>query len=507
MNKKTIVSLVIAFLAVPLIAFGYTTLFDFYQGSLPSIQERAKIYSAISSDKYTGTYLQNNALLKYLQGNYPSEDYLVVLTDPFSNQEIDNPYSTFGADSGQRPSNFKTTLSRSLTSSASTTETIYVSSLTTKDSHTLTTADVGDFIAFHINPGSSNDEIVVCTAVGTLSFTNCTRGYGFYTNAAVTGNAKSHSPGETVVISNDDVWLKTQYTANDDDETIYGKWTYASSTLTTPYFRIGNTTYGDIGYNGTLNQLEYRNNAGSWTAIGGGALTYTGSGGIDVTSNIISPSFYSLGGLRSVGNTLAIATSTDLVILGDGLVYMATTTSKTISGKWTFTNGITGYASSTIASTTMYTLNVGNIFATTTPQITHSEGVRAYRTSALTLTTNPATYNLISWDTEDFDLANEHSGGTFTVASTGYYTIHSQIKIITDNSPTSLDLIIFKNGIGIATSSSWNSAPNVPSVSIFDNILLNAGDTIKVYASSSPTGAVVNLKTGSGYSWLNIFKR
>ena len=52
----------------------------------------------------------------------------------------------FGAATGQRPTNFKTTLAESLVATASTTEEITISSVTTKDSHTLTTADVGDFI-------------------------------------------------------------------------------------------------------------------------------------------------------------------------------------------------------------------------------------------------------------------------------------------------------------------------------------------------------------------------
>jgi len=356
--KKTIVSLVVAFLSVPLIAFGYTTLFNFYQGHLPSIQERAKIYMEINSDKYTGTYEQNNRLLKYLQGTYPVSDYLVVLIDPFSNQEVENPYTTFGADSGQRPSNFKTTLSRSLTATASTTETIYVSSLTTKDSHTLTSADIGDFIAFHINPGASNDEIVVCTAVGTSSFTNCTRGYGFYTNAAVSGNAKSHSPGETVVISNDDTWLKTQYTANDDDETIYGTWSFASSTATS---RIqiggGNSTYDKIiySYNGDVSKpfLMYDESENTWvysndgtnsTAIGGGASTYTAGDGLSLTSSDFDIDLATLSGLAITGGKLAVASSSDIIILGDGKAYVATTTPKTISGAWTFTGGVSGVA-------------------------------------------------------------------------------------------------------------------------------------------------------------------
>jgi len=306
MKKKYIAQLIIAFLLIPSFTFGANTLWEFYQGQLPSRLERAKIAleAGIVSrvGEYVGTYNQNVALLKYLQGRYPKGDYLVVLEDAFSNKEVENPYTTFGADSGQRPSNFKTTLSRSLSATASTTETIYVSTLTTKDGHTLTSSDVGDFITFHINPGASTDEIISCTGVSTLSFTGCTRGYSFYSNSALSGNAKAHSPGETVIISNDDAWLKTQYTANDDDETIYGTWSFASTTAASQ-IKIGggNTTYNKVIYanNGETNKpylmydegnniWSYSNDGLSSSAISNGASTYTAGAGIDITSSIVS---------------------------------------------------------------------------------------------------------------------------------------------------------------------------------------------------------------------------
>jgi hypothetical protein len=92
--------------------------------------------------------------------------------------------------------------------------------------------------------------LVCCSGgISSTTFLDCTRGYTFDSTSTASANVKSHSPGETVIISNDDVYLTTQYVANDDDETIYGLYTYASSTLTRPYLRLGNTEYGDIGYN------------------------------------------------------------------------------------------------------------------------------------------------------------------------------------------------------------------------------------------------------------------
>ena len=61
--------------------------------------------------------------------------------------------------------NYKTTLSRSITSSAST---IYVSSISTKDSHTITMGDLGSKVFQTIEPGANDEEIVMCTGISGL---------------------------------------------------------------------------------------------------------------------------------------------------------------------------------------------------------------------------------------------------------------------------------------------------------------------------------------------------
>jgi hypothetical protein len=98
-------------------------------------------------------------------------------------------------------SNYKTTLSRSISSTAST---IYVSSLTTKDSHVLTMADLGSKVFLTVEPGSNKEEIVMAEGIGTLSWTSVTRGLSFSgtSTAAVTANQKTHSAGAAIVMSN-----------------------------------------------------------------------------------------------------------------------------------------------------------------------------------------------------------------------------------------------------------------------------------------------------------------
>lgn len=126
---------------------------------------------------------------------------------------------------GARPSDYKTTLAEPLDATASTTEEITVSSVTLVDGQTLTSDDVGDFICLKINPNASTRELVCCTGgITGTTFNDCSRGMSLKgDNAVYSGNEKSHSPGETVIISNDDAYLKEQFLSYGTaiDETIF----------------------------------------------------------------------------------------------------------------------------------------------------------------------------------------------------------------------------------------------------------------------------------------------
>lgn len=134
-------------------------------------------------------------------------------------------------------SNYKTTLSRSISSTAST---IFVSSLSTKDSHTLTMNDLGSKVFLTLEPGSNKEEIVMCTGIGTLSWTTCTRGLAFYatSTAAVTANQNSHSAGATIIMSNVH-YVYDELVDKDATETIDGQKTF---TATTTFSALPNTT-------------------------------------------------------------------------------------------------------------------------------------------------------------------------------------------------------------------------------------------------------------------------
>lgn len=125
---------------------------------------------------------------------------------------------------------------------------------TAKDGSTLTTAKIGDFVVFTINPGAANEEKISVSAVSvsgtTATWTIINRGLSFTENVAVTANKKQHTIGETVIISNDDHYLNVNYAANDEDETITGSWSFPTPTVaanpaTKAY--VDGSVFGGIG--------------------------------------------------------------------------------------------------------------------------------------------------------------------------------------------------------------------------------------------------------------------
>lgn len=248
-----------------------------------SFQERAEkavdCGIVLSVNEYTGSIDQNLPLLEcYKEQKEFNGEYLQVLENPWSQREIEIGWGDpmFGATTGMRPSDFKTTLAESLSASASTTEEIDLSSVTTKDDHTLTTADIGDFMCFKINPNASNRELVCCTGgISGTTLQDCTRGYNFYDGSTTAANCKSHSPGETVIISNDDVWLMTQYPGIVDDETITGAWTFSTSTIASTKLYLGpDGAY--IWYDSDSQSIGFASStAGTEVAFATGGTTFT----------------------------------------------------------------------------------------------------------------------------------------------------------------------------------------------------------------------------------------
>ena len=96
---------------------------------------------------------------------------------------------------------YKTTLRSSMTATQSY---IPVASLTTKDNHTITMADLGSKTFLSIETGSSKEEIVSSTGITSLNWTGATRGLAFYGTStdSIAANRKSHNAGSIVIMSN-----------------------------------------------------------------------------------------------------------------------------------------------------------------------------------------------------------------------------------------------------------------------------------------------------------------
>jgi len=214
-----------------------------------------------------------------------------------------------GGNTPFRPSEFTTTLATSLTEGHSGT-TLKVNSITTKDGQTLSSEILGDVIVLHINSGKSNAEIVKCTGLttATRTFTGCTFGYRFDTNTTATANVKAHSQGETVIISNDDLYLTTQYPTIDGNNIFLGNNYIASSTqdvvrfymtTSTDIYLWANKATGQFGYSTTSNEYAFNSNGTTFSAVNPMNLT---SGELKLAT---STAWFNL-----VDSKLSVATST-----------------------------------------------------------------------------------------------------------------------------------------------------------------------------------------------------
>jgi len=205
---KSLLISVLAFICVSGIVFAYTvvpgdTLWKIAQKSNLSVLELLQINPQINNPEliHTGNEINTGEFIVGGGGGVPITDY-------------------------------ETTLSQPLTSSATT---INVADITTTDGHTITAADFAPAIYFILDPNNdAKKEIVKCTGVSGIAFTGCTRGLAFYgtTETAVSANQKSHGAGVLIVNSN----VHYYYVSLNTDQTWAGVQTFdiypvASSTI------------------------------------------------------------------------------------------------------------------------------------------------------------------------------------------------------------------------------------------------------------------------------------
>ena len=273
-------------------------------------------------------------------------------------QEID--VDNLGA-AAFRPSEYKTTLGEAKTEGHADT-TMIVSSITTKDGNTLNSDTLGDRIVLHIAPGRSNAEIVVCTGltVSTKTFTSCTFGYRFDTNATQAANIKAHSPGETVIISDDDHYLTVQYPTLDAANTFTNANYYASSTASTVKFYLTTSTSIYLWAN------KDNGNFGFATS-GAGELTWNTNG---TTFIVERPLLLSAGVISIATNTFdfTMNTTDNLFRIATGTISGGTASGNRLDDYWNLRFNATTTLFSGKASTTDYFV-IGNNATSSTGSI------------------------------------------------------------------------------------------------------------------------------------------
>lgn len=141
---------------------------------------------------------------------------------------------------------YRSSLSLPMTASQTT---VPVSSVVTKDGHTLTMSDLGSFVFLTIEPGGNKEEIVKCTGISGSTFTGCTRGLAFYgsSTVAVSANQKTHNASSQVVMSNVHYVYEQYVDINSKTQTIEGiKTFYTFPTVSSTGFTGLPTQNGEI---------------------------------------------------------------------------------------------------------------------------------------------------------------------------------------------------------------------------------------------------------------------
>jgi len=241
--------------------------------------------------------------------------------------EIDTEDESLGGVSF-RPSEFKTSLAESKSEGHSDT-TLTVNSITTKDGNTLDPGILGDTIVLHISPGKTNAEIVTCTGLttGSLQFTGCTFGFRFDQNATQASNILAHSPGETVIISNDDHYLNAQYGALDSAVTVTGQWNFSTSTKNVVRLEFGTSTNTYIWHDKSTGQFGFATSSSGELVWNTSGTTFNPLAPMVLASGVLSVATSSASGLTLNGSALEIDDGYGLALGGDGKLNIATSSS------------------------------------------------------------------------------------------------------------------------------------------------------------------------------------
>lgn len=214
---------------------------------------------------------------------------------------------------------------KNLRVSMDTTQTfVPVTSIVLKDGTTIVTSTFGGVIFLTIEPGTTREELVLCTGINsTPNFTPCTRGLAFSgtSTASVSTNRKTHNAGSKVVASNAHYVYEQFVDTNNKSQTIQGDktatgtWTFTSGTI-----YIASSSFGLRVSNGMLQwSIDGFVNSYNFTSSTISQLVASSTAGINVTNNQIAVIVSTtLGGAFGPDGRYYQKTSSTLAVENDG---------------------------------------------------------------------------------------------------------------------------------------------------------------------------------------------
>lgn len=320
-NLKTFLITALILLAVPASAM---TLWEFYDGNLPSIDERAETYNKYFDDEYRGTAEQNTNFLNALLDNQVDNDFFQP-----DNQEA-SPLITLGATLPSGVAVFQTSLQSAITTSAT--------SMTLTQNSVRGGGTLSGYQCFTVDEGTSIAEYICGTVSGT-AVTDLVRGVDPITATTTNNTLKfAHRRGAVVKITDFPILQIMRNQLN------------GMESIPNPLFYTGNLTMSSSTQLVTKKYVDDTNNSGASDAD-------TGTKGlVEIATALEVASSTSVGG---TGAYLAIPASQATSTPGNSTTLNVVVTKNNgkidqgfldLSEQFTFQKSIVGGVSSTTYS-------------------------------------------------------------------------------------------------------------------------------------------------------------
>jgi len=344
MVKKILFGVVASLtMASSVFAYSPNTLWEYFNGRLPSIEKRTWLAEQCGISNYSANYQQNVDLLNCLkdEDNRLSNEFLLEAPEG----------ELIGA--GYLPvTGYQSRTTSYISSSAAT-----IPVVSTKDKAgnqiDLTNISASGTVRVYMNlePGTTREEPVVCTGLTATTWTGCTRGLSFQgtSETSSTTIAVAHNAGAPIIITNIAQFFN-QYVSIDGAQLVNGLKTFS----TLPYVPVGTPTDGrEVVSWETLQNIVVSGAPTSTESVTGITQLGTQVEMASSTFNALAPTVlytqYSTSTPGSAG-LWAVVSENDGKISQSWL---------DLSENYTWT-GTHSFVTSTITTSTINTLNIGS---------------------------------------------------------------------------------------------------------------------------------------------------